>query len=178
MSDLIERINNLGKIKKTQRDDAERAFVQSLKDKVMAINNLRKEAEELVGVCRALSDNKFDYHGENNCFMADTVRHRLGFTKTRYSDEFHLVVFGDEGINNWKIIFLCHGHDVEWGSSFVASSSESAGLLMDVLDSPTFKGHDLNAVRKFEPLLDEFLDQFNEFRNNYLAYAENLIKEA
>lgn len=178
MSDLIERINNLGKIKKTQRDDAERAFIQSLKDKVMAINNLRKEAEELVGVCRALSDNKFDYHGENNCFMADTARHRLGFTRTRYSDDFHLAVFGDEGVNNWKVIFLCHGNDVEWGSSFVASSCESAGLLMDVLDSPTFKGNDLNGVRKFEPLLDEFLGQFDEFRRGYLAYAEKIIKEA
>lgn len=178
MSNLIERINERGRARQMKREADDHTFIQSLRDKIAAIGNLRKEAEELVGACRALSDNRFEYSGPDRRFMADAVRHRLGFMKTRYSDEFHLAVFGDEGANDVKILFLRNGNDVEWGSSLLASYEESAGLLADLLDSPRFKGHDMNFVRKFEPVLDAFLDQFNEFRSNYLAYAEKIIKEA
>ena len=183
VAELTSRIKKQGEKNAEAKELEFKSFVSDVIQSINHINNgFKDDAIALVEIYKALKENGMDVSGKGYCnskgyhrdFHADVFSHNLGFRECGENNVCLMVLGGEIGggfLLNTGVCFLWGNGDLE----ITNSCGEGKGITALELFSRLKSNEKSDSICWLAKEVKTFEEQFVEFRDAYVAYANSLL---
>lgn len=175
-SELIEKIRLQGEKNRTSEEAEDRNFRNALVSRLDEFNSKYiQDAKTLCDIYRALRSAGLKYTGDNDRFIVDDAKsgRSLGFIEWQ-DGSICLGVAGGGVSGDNQLLLARHGNYVE-AAFYKSNDSRILGEASYVVSVPELHGVNMEWVRKFANRVNTLINEFEQFRDEYIAYAQQQL---
>lgn len=171
---LTERIRQQGDRNRAEQQEKVKKLQDTL---IFALDTVNKtyleDAKSLCRIYMALKSAGLRYAGDDGRYIADGMRHKLGFLEQQ-DGSVCLCVKGGGFCGTNQLFFARNGNNTE-AAYYEHLENSILGDAIEVVRAPEQYGIDTGWLHKFTDRVQEIVRGFEQFRDEYIAYAQQQL---